>query len=128
MVDTERFQAWTIAGTPGTGIVGPVTGSVRYASSSADWQATELQGFWIKPLFEDAARGEKTMLMKIDPGAYAPKHAHPGEFEQVYVLEGAFHDRDVTLRPGDYCCRAPDAPHEAGSIDGAIVLLIYTRY
>lgn len=127
MADTEHSQAWTIAGTLGIGIAGPVTGSVRYASSSANWRATEQPGFWIKPLFEDVARGEKTLLMKVDPGAYAPMHTHPGEFEQVYVLEGAFYDRDAILRPGDFCCRAPNAPHEAGSVNGAVVLLIYTK-
>lgn len=127
MADAESFPAWSIAGVPGAGIAGPITGSVRYASSSADWRATELPGFWIKPLFDNAARGEKTLLMKVDPGAYAPMHTHPGEFEQVYVLEGAFYDREAILRPGDFCCRAPDAPHEAGSVDGAVVLLIYSK-
>ncbi len=127
MTDAEHVQTWLIGGTRGAGIAGPVVGSVRYTSSSADWQATDLQGFWIKPLFEDAERGEKTLLMKVDPGAYAPMHTHPGEFEQVYVLEGAFYDQDATLGPCNYCCRAPGAPHETGSLNGAIVLLVYTR-
>ena len=81
----------------------------------------------MKPLFEDAERGEKTLLMKVDPGAWSPMHTHPGELEQIYVLEGSFYDQDATMGPGDYCCRAPDAGHEAGSKDGAIVLLVYTR-
>jgi len=110
------------------GIRGPVVGSLRYASASGEWRPTEERGFWTKPLFEDRARGEKTLLMKVDPGAFSPMHAHPGELEQIYVLEGSFYDQDATMRPGDYCCRAPDAPHEAGSKDGAIVLLVYTRW
>ena len=120
-------EIWTKGGASGRGIVAPVVGSMRYASVSAEWQPTDSDGFWVKPLFEDAERGEKTLLMKIDPGARSPMHAHPGEFEQIYVLEGSFYDQDATMRPGDYCCRAPDALHEAGSEDGAIVLLVYTR-
>jgi len=120
-------ETWKIGKAGGSGIVGPVMGSTRYASASVDWQPTGAKGFWMKPLFEDAARGEKTLLMKVDPGAWSPMHTHPGELEQIYVLEGSFYDQDATMGPGDYCCRAPDAVHEAGSKDGAIVLLVYTR-
>ena len=127
MTKAPGSDAWTIGKAGGSGIVGPVMGSKRYASASADWQPTEAKGFWMKPLFEDAERGEKTMLMKVDPGAWSPMHTHPGELEQIYVLEGSFYDQDATMGPGDYCCRTPDAAHEAGSKDGAIVLLVYTR-
>lgn len=127
MAEMKESQARSRDGVGRTGIVGPVLGSMRCASESIDWQPTESKGFWIKPLFNDDERGEKTLLMKIDPGAWSPMHAHRGELEQIYVLEGSFYDQDATMGPGDYCCRAPDAPHEAGSIDGAVVLLVYTR-
>jgi len=127
MKNAVGSETWTISTGKGTGIAGPVVGSMRYASASVDWQPTEAEGFWMKPLFEDAERGEKTMLMKVDPGAWSPMHTHPGEMEQIYVIEGSFYDQDVTMGPGDYCCRAPDAAHEAGSKEGAIVLLVYTR-
>ena len=122
--------SWTIGGGGqgrGQAISAPVSGSRYFSSASADWQPTDAQGFWIKPLYEDTARGEKTMLMKVDAGAFAGSHTHPGEFEQIYVLEGSFYDQQGTLRAGDYCCRAPDAAHTSGSQDGAIVLIIYTR-
>ena len=120
-------EVWTIGGS-GRGIAGPVVGSMRYASASVEWQPTDAKGFWVKPLFEDAERGEKTLLMKVDAGAWSPMHTHPGELEQIYVLEGSFYDQDTTMGPGDFCCRAPDAAHEAGSKTGAIVLLVYTRW
>ena len=120
-------EVWTIGGKCGRGIAGPVVGSMRYASAPVEWQPTDAKGFWVKPLFEDTERGEKTLLMKVDPGAWSPMHTHPGELEQVYVLEGSFYDQEATMGPGDYCCRAPDAAHEAGSKTGAIVLLVYTR-
>lgn len=120
-------EVWTIGGEHGIGIAGPVVGSMRYATSTVEWQPTDTEGFWVKPLFQDAERGEKTLLMKVDAGAWSPMHTHPGELEQIYVLDGSFYDQDGTMKSGDFCCRAPDAAHEAGSKDGAIVLLVYTR-
>jgi quercetin dioxygenase-like cupin family protein len=111
----------------GTGISGPITGSARFAPASIEWEPTTSQGFWVKSLFADVERGEKTLLMKVDPGAFSPIHSHPDELEQIYVLQGSFYDQDATMRLGDYCCRAPGAPHVAGSEEGAIVLLVYTR-
>ena len=127
MGKTLNTRSWRIGEMARSGIVGPVAGSVRYASSAAPWQPSGFDGFWMKPLFEDAERGEKTLLMKVDPGAYAPMHTHPGEMEQIYVLEGALYDQGGTLGPGDYCCREPGAAHEAGSLKGAIVLFVYSR-
>lgn len=116
---------WTIAGAGA--IAAPVIGTVQYRSGDVAWQPTDLEGFWLKPLYEDADRGEKTMLMKVDAGAFAPEHTHPGEFEQVYVISGSFYDQHGTMRAGDYCCRSPDALHSSGSVDGAIVMLVYTK-
>jgi anti-sigma factor ChrR (cupin superfamily) len=113
----DDAPSWKIAGR--NGIQGPVEGSLYYASSA--------EGFWIKPLFEDTERGEKTLLMKVDPGAHAASHTHEGELEQLFVLQGCFFDQDRTLNVGDYCCRAPDAAHSSGSELGAILMVIYTR-
>jgi anti-sigma factor ChrR (cupin superfamily) len=124
-IEAAEDDNWTIKGAGG--ITAPVKGSQHYSCSPAQWQATGTEGFWIKPLYEDPERGEKTMLMKVDPGAFAPSHTHEGEFEQVYVLEGSFYDQHRTMKTGDYCCRAPDAPHIAGSEEGAVVMVIYTR-
>lgn len=96
-------------------------------ASRSDWQATEAPGFWTKPLYDNAERGEHTSLMRVDAGAYFPPHAHHGEWEQIFVLEGSFYDDDRLLRAGDFACRRPGALHAAGSEDGAVVLLLYTR-
>ncbi|MEB0009746.1 MULTISPECIES: cupin domain-containing protein, partial [unclassified Pseudomonas] len=104
---------WRIAGKHGTH--GPVEGSTYYSSSADDWLPTTAEGFWIKPLFEDTERGEKTLLMKVDAGAHVASHTHKGELEQLFVLQGSLYDQDRTLNVGDYCCRAPDAAHSAGS-------------
>ncbi|MDB6143355.1 MAG: hypothetical protein JWP80_2399 [Pseudomonas sp.] len=124
-VEESDIPSWKISGV--TGIQGPIQGSRYYCAGPEEWQATESEGFWIKPLFEEASRGEKTLLMKIDAGAYVTSHTHEGELEQLFVLEGSFSDQDRTLNVGDYCCRAPNAAHTAGSVSGAVVLVIYTR-
>ena len=91
-----------------------------------DWEATGSEGFWLKRLYEDQERGERTWLMRIDPGAYSPPHSHE-EFEQVYVLEGSFYDEVRLLKAGEFCARSPGAMHSAASDDGALILVIYTR-
>ena len=103
----------------------PTSGSVYLDAAAVDWQP-DGDKFWIRPLYEDFARGERTCLMKIDPGAWFPLHAH-AEIEQIYVLSGSFYDQERTLRAGDYACRAPGAMHSTGSSEGAVLLLIYSR-
>ena len=104
----------------------PVAASRYLAAVGLEWQATEDAGFWIKPLYESAETGERTLLMKVDSGAEVGRHAHE-EFEQFYVLEGSLYDEAHELRAGDYCCRAAGTPHTAGSREGAVVLLIYSK-
>ena len=103
----------------------PPETSVYTSASNTEWEQTGDGGFWLKRLYEDESKGERTWLMRVEPGAFSPPHAHE-DFEQVYVLEGTFFDEDHVLSAGDYCCRAPGAMHSAGSDDGALVLVMYT--
>ena len=104
----------------------PRAGSRYLDGGAVAWQPTEYKGFWVKPLYENTERGESTWLMKGEAGAFAPAHSHT-EVEQILVLEGSFYDDERVLKAGDFCCRAPGAPHTAGTHDGVVVLLIYTR-
>ena len=107
------------------GAIGPLAQGSAYRAAAAEWEATEDSGFLYKPLFE--APGQRTWLMRVEPGAYSPPHAHEGELEQIYVLEGSFYDDDRLMRASDFCCRAPGAMHSAGSDEGAVVLLVYSQ-
>ncbi len=91
-----------------------------------DWEPAGSEGFWVKRLYEDDERGERTWLMRIDPGAYSSPHSHE-DFEQVYVMEGDFHDEDRLVKAGEFCARSPGAVHSAGSDNGALMLVIYTK-
>lgn len=101
-------------------------GSRYIDSKKIAWQQTETEKFWIKPLYENAGEGERTLLMKVEPGAFAPLHAHD-DFEQFYILEGSLIEGERVLRSGDYVCRAPGAMHSVSSSEGALLLLIYTK-
>ena len=103
----------------------PMPGSGYLPGATMAWQPTEHAGYWIKPLYENPLLGERTLLMKADPGTHSPPHAHE-EFEQIYVLEGSFDDGDRTLRAGDYCARPIGAMHSAISEEGFVALLIYS--
>ena len=109
------------------GVIGPLAqGSAYRTAAETEWEsADDGPGFLYKALYE--APGCRTWLMRVEPGAYSPPHAHEGELEQIYVLEGSFYDDERLMRAGDFCCRAPGAMHSAGSDEGALVLLVYTE-
>lgn len=110
---------------PGGAIALPIEGSVYFEAASADWQP-DGDKYWIKPLHNNPATGQRICLAKLEPGAWFPSHAHE-EMEHIYVLSGSFYDQDRTLKAGDYACRAPGAMHTAGSKEGAVMLLVYNR-
>lgn len=123
----SKPENWTIASADKKlGIAGPISGSVVYESAQVEWEETPHKGIWLKSLYHDKVHGERTMLMKLDPGSYSPSHTHANEFEQVFVIEGSFFDEHTTLRAGDHCCRTPDSPHGSRTDEGALALVIYT--
>jgi len=107
------------------GLTLPNNGTVDLLEESVEWQHSGTDGFWIKPLFESGENRLKTWLMKIDPRAKSPMHAHE-DIEQIYVLEGSFYDQNKTYQAGTLIVRAPRAAHMAGSKDGALVILTYS--
>ena len=103
----------------------PLGESLMLKSREIPWQGSDAPGFRVKPLIEDDHQGIRTWLMKVDPGAFSDMHGH-SEYEQIYVLEGAFYDQEHEYGPGDFIVRAPGALHTAGSKEGAVVLLFYS--
>lgn len=103
----------------------PATDSACFDSTQIEWQDCGADGFLIKPLMEDEQAGLRTWLMKVEPGAFSPLHAHH-EIEQIYVLEGTFYDQQKTYGAGEYIVRTAGAMHSAGSENGAVVLLVYS--
>jgi quercetin dioxygenase-like cupin family protein len=96
------------------------------SAAGVQWESAGSDGMWVKRLYEDEERGERTWLFRMDPGASSPPHSHE-EFEQVYVLEGSFYDEDRLVKAGEYCARSPGAVHSATSDAGALMLVVYTK-
>ena len=105
----------------------PQTGSLYLESLKMPWDSTEADGYTMKCLYKDPERGEMTCIFRMAPGAIAPPHCHDDEFEQVFVLEGAFNDGEQTLVEGDYVCRAPGAIHGGTTQEGALMLVMFSR-
>jgi len=116
---TEIFQNNGIA------LHRPVEETLVVRTQKSEWQDCGTEGFRIKPLYEDEPSGQRTWLMRVDPGATAAAHAHE-ETEQIYVIEGSFYDNENTYQAGDFAIRAPGVMHTAGSETGAIVILVYS--
>lgn len=93
---------------------------------SIDWQDGGIEGFEHKVLYRDDAGAIETMLIKMAPGALSDNHAHDRR-EQLYVIEGDFYDQNHRYTAGDFIVREPEANHIAGSDEGALILLIFSR-
>lgn len=86
------------------------------------WWPTGLPGVWGKPLYKSRRADRETLLVKCEPGALIPRHAHEG-IEELIVLEGTLRVGDVLLGPGDYIRSTPGADHgDAVSPNGCICL------
>jgi putative transcriptional regulator len=75
--------------------VGPTLGSVR-------WRRV-VPGIWqyAIPLSPPSNSSASLRLMKVSPGLALPDHGHSGP-EMTLILQGAFRDKGVTYRPGDF--------------------------
>ncbi len=97
-----------------------------YVSGDAVAWEPVAPGMAVKRLFERTGAPERTLLFRLDAGASGPPHAHK-ELEQIYVIEGAFHDGERMLRAGDLCVRSPGAMHSSASDEGAVVLVVFSQ-
>lgn len=70
--------------------------------------------------------GEKTFLVRMQPGAALPKHEHP-QAEQCYVLSGSLTDSDgLTLHAGDFVVMSRGTKHDpVHSATGCTLLIAY---
>lgn len=103
-----------------------IGGSTYVRPQDLEWSETQFEKVWIKVLYEDRAKGESTVLIKLEPGAHLPFHKHP-ELEQAYVLEGSMYDHDGVCRAGEYVWRKPGSYHENRSDTGAVIFAVYRK-
>ena len=103
-----------------------IGGSTYVRPQDLEWSKTQFDKAWIKTLYEDKAKGESTVLIKLEPGAHLPFHKHP-ELEQAYVLEGSMYDHDGVCSAGEYVWRKAGSFHENRSDTGAVILAVYRK-
>ena len=106
-------------------ITGLRTAVSEYANGGGMPWATSKPGLHSKTLYDSPETGERTLLFMMDAGARSEPHSHK-DIEQIYVIEGSFHDGERLLQAGDHCVRSPGAMHLAASDEGATMLVIYT--
>lgn len=72
-----------------------VLNELTRAKNPRAWSRTPLRGVAIFNVERAERSGVRAHLMRLQPGAHFPKHAHRGS-ESVLVLEGAYADTDGT--------------------------------
>jgi anti-sigma factor ChrR (cupin superfamily) len=95
-----------------------VTLAARAAVRS--WKPLTMPGVAIALLRE--YDGERTLLLRMDPGAQFPRHAHPGG-EQLLVVSGDVEIAGRTLAADDYLYTAPGDVHAVTSRDGCVLFI-----
>jgi anti-sigma factor ChrR (cupin superfamily) len=71
----------------------------------------------------DPPTGERTALLRMEPGASFPEHDHP-EVEECFLLEGEVNIDGHDYRPGDYVVAQAGTRHDTiVSVPGALLLL-----
>jgi hypothetical protein len=90
-------------------------------SSKAAWQEFRPGSRW-KILHEDAARGQKTMLVQWDPGYRMGAVEHHEYDEHLYILAGTFVDHNRASGPGTYILNRAGSEHQCSTPDGCTFL------
>ena len=71
------------------------------------------EGMSEKILNFDHQAGVSTRLLRFSPGVETDEVIYHDFWEEVYILEGALHDKTLneTFSNGMYACRPPGMPH-----------------
>jgi putative transcriptional regulator len=94
--------------------------AVEAARTRRRWAAP---GVWVARV-AGGPFGRRAYLLGMGPGIAVPRHTHRGS-EMICVLKGAFEDRGVVYRPGDFCESDESVEHKPRvTADGDCVCLI----
>jgi predicted ChrR family anti-sigma factor len=87
------------------------------------WQSFH-PGVEIVRLYGDGQTGPSSALLRYEPGAKLPAHAHHG-FEHITVLRGSQRDEQGTYVAGTCVIHGAGTSHSIASDDGCVVLAIW---
>jgi anti-sigma factor ChrR (cupin superfamily) len=94
----------------------------RVREADFPWQPY-LPGIEIHRIYGDDRGGASAALLKYEPGASAPHHAHPG-YEHVYVVSGEQSDERGVYGAGTFVVNPPGSRHVVASPQGCVVLIV----
>ena len=93
--------------------------------ADAQWQPFR-PGIDAITIYEDGSEGAAAMLLRYQPGAYAPPHVHEG-FEHILILSGSQIDERGHHPAGSLLIHPPGSEHRVHSDEGCIALAIWER-
>lgn len=82
-----------------------------------EWQASDVAGIAIKPLYAQAGFSDTTRLERWDAGAALPERSYPGGVE-YFVIDGAFADEAGTYGAGTWLRLPEGASHAPRAVQG----------
>jgi quercetin dioxygenase-like cupin family protein len=97
-------------------------GTTTIRADEGAWE-TLVPGVERKILWSAGPNGRVTFLIRGQPGASFPAHAHDDD-EECFVLAGDLTFDTLTLRAGDYHLARRGAPHPMGTTAAGCLLLV----
>ena len=70
-----------------------------------------------------AGEGGFTALFRMDKGAHAPHHDHPGG-EETYLVSGKLRVGSNILLPGDYLWTSPGKAHDGFAEEDSVFIVV----
>jgi anti-sigma factor ChrR (cupin superfamily) len=98
-------------------------------TGAMEWQPSPVASVWRKrlELSGPVESGRVTSLVRFDPGAQFPTHAHP-EGEEVFVLDGTFSDESGDYPKGTYLLNPDGSSHTPFSEQGCLLFVKLRQY
>lgn len=125
---SDRIRSLSTDAQPSATSVPPVNPAFSLDLDALKWTKAEIApGFLVHWLRRDEGTGELALLLKGEPGATLPDHAHPGG-EHFFILHGAFSDQHDQYSVGDFRTMAPGSEHRSVRVSGdePCILLVIT--
>ncbi len=101
---------------------GPGRRQIVLDTRRMEWQPAGVPGVWSKALYSEHGHPERIELLKLDPGAALPPHAHPAG-EEVLVLEGELEDEDGVYARRAWIRNPAGSIHAPRSRKGCVIYL-----
>ena len=111
-----------------TEATGTLRGVVRQ-TAEMDWQPSPVAGVWRKRLELAGAveAGRVTSVVRFDPDARFPRHAHP-DGEEILVLDGVFSDETGDYPAGSHLLNPDGTSHAPWSGPGCTLFVKLRQY